>query len=124
MDLHCRKVERIYRARRELVDELMRQHFPGEISWKRPQGGFSYWLQLPRAMDSMDVLQVAVQHGVEFAPGNYFYVGRPASNCLRLAYSTLTQPQLRQGVKRLGAVLREILNQRERDSLARSARQA
>jgi len=125
MDLHCRKVERIYRARRELMDELMRQHFPSEITWKRPQGGFSFWIQLPRGINSMDVLKLAVQQGVEFAPGNYFYVGRPESNCLRLAYSTLTQPQLRQGVKRLGAVLREALGQtRGREPALRSARQA
>src|SRR5206468_3041153 len=102
MDLHCRKVERIYRARRELMDELMRQHLPGDITWKRPQGGFSFWLQLPRNLRSMDALRIAVEEGVEFAPGNYFCVGRAESNCLRLAYSTLTQPQLRTGVKRLG----------------------
>jgi DNA-binding transcriptional MocR family regulator len=124
MDLHCRKVERIYRARRELMDELMRQHFPGEVSWKRPQGGFSFWVQLPRGMQSMDVLRAAVAEGVEFAPGNYFYVGRPESNCLRLAFSTLTQPQLRQGVKRLGAVLREAMGQTRSREAVRNARQA
>jgi 2-aminoadipate transaminase len=111
MDLHCRKVERIYRARRELMDELMRQHFPGDVTWKRPQGGFYYWIQLPRGQRSMDLLKSAVAEGVEFAPGNYFYIGRPESNCLRLAFSTLTQPQLRQGVKRLGAVMHRALAQ-------------
>jgi 2-aminoadipate transaminase len=109
MDLHCRKVERIYRARRELMDELMQQHFPGEVTWKRPQGGFYFWVQLPRGMRSMEILKLAVAEGVEFAPGNYFNVGRTESNCMRLAFSTLTQPQLRTGVKRLGAVLRTAL---------------
>lgn len=111
MDLHCRKVERIYRARRELMDELMQQHFPGEVTWKRPQGGFNYWVQLPRGIRSMDVLRLAVAEGVEFAPGNYFNVGRTESNCMRLAFSTLTQPQLRTGVKRLGAIIRKALAQ-------------
>jgi DNA-binding transcriptional MocR family regulator len=117
MDLHCRKVERIYRARRELMDELMQQHFPAEVIWKRPQGGFNFWVQLPRGIRSMDVLRMAVAQGVEFAPGNYFNVGRTESNCMRLAFSTLTQPQLRTGVKRLGAVLRAALSlQRGREA--------
>jgi 2-aminoadipate transaminase len=112
MDLHCRKVERIYRARRELTDELMRQHFPSEISWKVPQGGFSFWISLPQSMDSAELLRQAVQYGVEFAQGNYFYVGRRNSNNFRLAYSTLTQPQLRQGIRRLGVAITQALQER------------
>src|SRR5690606_36155073 len=99
------------RARRELMDELMQQHFPGEVTWKRPQGGFNFWVQLPRGLRSMDVLRLAVAEGVEFAPGNYFNVGRTESSCMRLAFSTLTQPQLRTGIKRLGAVIRSALAQ-------------
>lgn len=112
MDLHCRKVERIYRARRELADELMRQHFPSEVSWKRPQGGFSFWINLPQWLDSAELLKFAVQHGVEFSQGNYFYVGRRSSSNFRLAFSTLTQPQLRQGIKRLGLAIQQALGER------------
>lgn len=120
MDLHCRKVERIYRARRELTDELMRLNFPSEVSWKRPQGGFSFWINLPQWMDSGELLKTAVQFGVEFSQGNYFYVGRRNSSNFRLAFSTLTQPQLRQGVKRLGQALQQALEER-RGRLGQSA---
>jgi 2-aminoadipate transaminase len=109
LDLHCRKVERIYRARRELLDELMRQHFPSEVSWKKPSGGFSFWVSLPERLSATELLKHAVEQGIEFAPGNYFNVGRRESNNLRLAFSTLTQPQLRQGVKRLGQVITSVL---------------
>jgi 2-aminoadipate transaminase len=112
MDLHCRKVERIYRARRELTDELMRAHFPSDVSWKRPQGGFSFWINLPQWQDSGELLKTAVRFGVEFSQGNYFYVGRRNSNNFRLAFSTLTQPQLRQGIKRLGLALQQALEER------------
>lgn len=109
LDLHCRKVERIYRARRELLDELMRQQFPSEVSWKKPSGGFSFWVSLPERYSSTELLKRAVEEGVEFAPGNYFHVGRRESNNLRLAFSTLTQPQLRQGAKRLAQVIVKVL---------------
>lgn len=108
-DLHCRKVERIYRARRELTDELMRQHFPSEVSWKRPGGGFAYWVSLPAWLDSGSLLKHAIARGVEFAQGNYFYVGRRNSPNFRLAFSTLTQPELRQGVRRLGQAIHEAM---------------
>ena len=114
MDLHCRKVERIYRGRRELMDELMRQHFPSEASWKKPGGGFSFWVGLPERMTSRELLKLAIERGVEFAPGNYFFVDGRDTNYLRLAFSTLTQPQIRQGIKRLGAVITETLSERRR----------
>lgn len=119
MELHWRKVERIYRGRRELMDELMRQHFPSEVSWKTPSGGFSYWVNLPRWLDSMQLLKRAVSHGVEFAPGSYFNVGRRSSSDLRLAFSTLTQPQLRQGVRRLGAVISAAIREEQPPASAR-----
>lgn len=105
LDLHCRKVERIYRARRELMDELMQQHFPSGTEWTKPDGGFNYWVSLPAGMSSAELLQASVEQGIDFAPGNYFNVERRESESFRLSFSTLTQPQLRQGVKRLGTAL-------------------
>jgi 2-aminoadipate transaminase len=116
LDLHCRKVDRIYRARRELMDELMRQHFRSEISWKKPSGGFSFWVSLPEWLSSTRLLKQAVAQGIEFAPGNYFHVGRRESSNLRLAFSTLTQPQLRQGIRRLGNVMAQALDTEHRQA--------
>jgi len=109
MELHLRKMERIYRGRRELMDELMRAHFPSEVSWKKPAGGFSYWVGLPEPLNSRALLKEALKVGVEFAPGNYFYVSGRDTNYFRLAFSTLTQPQIRQGIKRLGKVLKRVV---------------
>lgn len=116
MELHCRKVERIYRARRELMDELMRQHFPHDVAWKTPPGGFSFWVSLPEpqrgGLSSNELLKQAIAQGLEFAPGSYFYADRRESPSLRLAFSTLTQPQIRQGVRRLGALMQAALSAR------------
>ena len=109
MELHLRKMERIYRGRRELMDELMRTHFPSEVSWKKPTGGFSYWIKLPESLNSRLLLKEALKAGVDFAPGNYFNVSGRDTNTFRLAFSTLTQPQIRQGIKRLGLVIRKAI---------------
>lgn len=117
LDLHLRKVERIYRARRELMDELMRQHFPSDVTWRRPTGGLSYWVELPPQLRSRELLERAVAVGLDFAPGNFFYVDRRESSSLRLSFSTLTQPQLRQGVRRLGAVIHQALRESRKAGL-------
>jgi DNA-binding transcriptional MocR family regulator len=120
LDLHLRKVERIYRARRELMDDLMRQHFPHDVSWKRPSGGLSFWVSLPAGMSSHAVLEKAVPAGLEFAPSSFFYIDRHDGPQMRLSFSTLTQPQLRQGVRRLGVVIQRAMLEARRSSLTAS----
>ena len=118
--MHLRKVERIYRARRELMGDLMRQHFPSDVSWKRPSGGLSFWVSLPGAMSSRELLDRSVEAGLEFAPGNFFYIDRRDGPHMRLSFSTLTQPQLRQGVRRLGLVIQRAMLETRRTSLTAS----
>jgi 2-aminoadipate transaminase len=120
LDLHLRKVERIYRARRELMDDLMRQHLPSDVSWKRPSGGLSFWVSLPPGLSSRDLLERSVEAGLEFAPGNFFYIDRRDGPYMRLSFSTLTQPQLRQGVRRLGLVIQRAMLESRRASLTAS----
>jgi DNA-binding transcriptional MocR family regulator len=119
MDLHNRKVERIYRARRELMDEMMQVHFPSTVSWKKPTGGFCYWVALPTGMSSRRLVRGAAEHGVKYVPSNYFNVGGKDSKYFRLAFSTLTQPQIRQGIKRLGQMLDAALAQPEQAASGR-----
>jgi 2-aminoadipate transaminase len=118
LDLHLRKVERIYRARRELMDDLMRQQFPADVSWKRPSGGLSFWVSLPSGLSSRDLLERSIEAGLEFAPGNFFYIDRRDGPNMRLSFSTLTQPQLRQGVRRLSLVIQRAMLDARRTSLA------
>jgi DNA-binding transcriptional MocR family regulator len=109
-DLHLRKVERIYKARRELMGELLRTHMPTEASWQQPSGGLTYWVKLPEGLSGEALLAEAVTQGIDFAPGSYFSVGHKDTNHIRLAFSTLTQPQLRQGIRRLGIAAAKLMN--------------
>lgn len=118
-DLHLRKVERLYKARRELMNELLRTHLPAEASWKEPRGGLTYWVTLPHGLSGESLLEEAVKHGIDFAPGSFFSLGHKDTGHLRLAFSTLTQPQLRQGVKRLGAAAAEFLQSQRRGNKGR-----
>jgi DNA-binding transcriptional MocR family regulator len=56
---------------------------------------------------------------VKYVPSNYFNVGGKDSKYFRLAFSTLTQPQIRQGIKRLGQMLDAALAQPEQAASGR-----
>jgi len=102
MDLHLRKMARIYRERTTAMETAMREHLPKSFRWQKPAGGFSFWVEMPEKLLSVPLLQRAVEHGVDFASSNFFYHDKQDSHFIRLAFSMLTQQEIRSGMKRLG----------------------
>ena len=67
------------------------------------------WVQLPsvngRPMNAVDLLPVAVDHGVAFVPGAPFYSGHASVSTLRLSFVSSTAEQLQKGVVMLAQAI-------------------
>jgi len=98
----------IYRSRRDAMLEALERHFPPQATWTRPHGGLFVWATLPDYIDTSDLLAKALRENVAFVPGAAAYVdGRRGSNSMRLNFSASTADEIREGVRRIGAVLSE-----------------
>jgi len=98
----------IYRSRRDAMLEALDRHFPPQATWTRPHGGLFVWATLPDYIDTSDLLAKALRENVAFVPGAAAYVdGRRGSNSMRLNFSASTADEIREGVRRIGAVLSE-----------------
>lgn len=104
---HIARIRELYRRRRDLMVELMQEHFPAEASWVVPEGGLFVWVTLPAGCDSQAILGDAVEEGVAFVPGRGFYATGGGENAMRLNFSNAGEEQLQRGIARLGAVLRK-----------------
>ncbi len=111
---HVARIREMYRRRRDLMLELMREHFPPEVTWTVPDGGLFLWVTLPAGCDSQAILADAVEQGVAFVPGRGFYACGGGEDTMRLNFSNANEEQLQQGIARLGTVLK-----RHVDTLAR-----
>ena len=103
---HLRRSTRLYRQRREAMLKAIKRHLPAEVQVTPPQGGLFIWLRLPAGVSSLDLLPLALEAGVEFAPGHRFFVN-PAEgeSYLRLNFATQTPEDIEIGVRRLGMAL-------------------
>lgn len=105
---HLRRTTRLYRARRDAMLGAIRRHLPG-VRVLPPQGGLFAWLKLPDGLSSLKLLPLALEAGVEFAPGTRFFPlpgeGEPF---LRLNFAACTPEEIEQGMLRLGQVLRRM----------------
>src|SRR5436190_10114947 len=98
----------IYRSRRDAMLEALERHFPPQATWTRPGGGLFVWATLPDYIDTSDLLAKALRENVAFVPGAAAYVdGRRGSNSMRLNFSASAAHEIREGVRRIGAVLSE-----------------
>ena len=70
------------------------------------EGTFYLWLELPEGSDAAALLERATAAGVTFVPGTDF---GGAPNTARLAFSFVSPDEIREGVRRLAALVREPL---------------
>jgi 2-aminoadipate transaminase len=100
------RVSTLLRARRDAMLEALERELP-DARWSRPQGGYFVWLELPEGADAGALLERATAAGVTFVPGADFG-GAPAT--ARLAFSFVSPDEIREGVRRLAALVREPLH--------------
>jgi DNA-binding transcriptional MocR family regulator len=96
------RVRELIGARRDAMLDALDEESPGGVRWSRPDGGYFLWLDLPHGVDARDVLARAEEAGVTFVPGTDFGA---APNTARLAYSFVSPGEIREGVRRLAALL-------------------
>jgi DNA-binding transcriptional MocR family regulator len=96
-----------YRSRRDAMIEAIEEHFPDGAMWTHPAGGFFVWVTLPEWMDTKAMLAAAVERRVAYVPGTAFYPDGRGADRMRLAFCYPTEDRIREGVARLGELLRD-----------------
>lgn len=97
--------QEVYRERRDALLESLQALMPEGTSWTIPAGGFYSWLTLPQGLDATAMLPRAVANLVAYVPGTGFYVDGQGRQNLRLSYCYPEPDRIREGVRRLAAVI-------------------
>ena len=102
------QLERLHAAYGARLDTLLAglpAATPDGTRWTTPEGGMFVWLTLPEGMDADALLPAAVDAGVAYVPGSTFFADDPRANTARLAFVTLTEAEIAEGLTRLAPVL-------------------
>jgi 2-aminoadipate transaminase len=97
----------IYRARRDAMLEALERFFPAQATWSRPAGGLFCWATLPDYIDTTDLLARALRENVAFVPGAAAYADGRGGAAMRLNFSASGEDEIREGIRRIGAVISE-----------------
>ena len=104
---YVRSLAEIYRRRRDTMLDALAEHLPAEAEWTHPAGGLFVWATLPDYIDTTDLLARALQEDVAFVPGRAAFLDGRGGSSLRLNFSGVSEDDIREGVRRIGKVVRE-----------------
>jgi 2-aminoadipate transaminase len=108
LDEHVKIIRQVYKERRDVMLEAMEELFPSNVRWTRPLGGMFLWGILPEDMDAAEVLKKAIERKVAFVPGASFHPNGGGKNTMRINFSYSNPENIREGVSRLGTLLKEL----------------
>src|SRR5947199_167612 len=99
----------IYRQRRDTMLDALARHFPPQAEFTRPGGGLFIWATLPEFIDTTDLLARCLRDNVAFVPGEQAYLDGRGRNSMRLNFSISDEETIREGVRRIGSVVEELV---------------
>jgi 2-aminoadipate transaminase len=118
LDEHVKLIRDVYRERRDVMLQALDEFFPKEATWTHPHGGLFLWVTLPEGANCQELLKSAVNEKVAFVPGDCFYPREgDGLNNMRLNFSNATPEQIREGIRRLGGVVRAHIEQHELEAV-------
>ncbi|MBQ8500174.1 MAG: PLP-dependent aminotransferase family protein [Bacteroidales bacterium] len=100
----CKSIE-LYRSKRDLLLSLLETHMPEGVKWTRPEGGLFLFLTLPEGFDAVKFYDKALDAGVAYVAGEFFYPDRSGKNTMRLNFSFMTPERMTEGVRLLASLV-------------------
>jgi 2-aminoadipate transaminase len=114
-DRHLIALHKRYAHKARVMREALEKHFPLEVKWDLPDGGLYFWARLPRGMKSgtnSKLFRAALANDVLYVPGELCYADDPSrrkpDSEIRISFGSATEENIREGIKRLGKVLRTV----------------
>jgi 2-aminoadipate transaminase len=104
LEPNIEKLRQLYRPKLEATLAALREHLP-QAEWIKPEGGYFVGVTLPEGASIADLLAKASEAGLSLSDGRGFFAQGGGDRFLRLAFPSLTTPEIGEGISRLAKLL-------------------
>jgi DNA-binding transcriptional MocR family regulator len=81
---HLRRLRAALARQQALALRVIAEHFPPGTRVTRPEGGYFLWLELPPAVDALELHRLALAQRISLAPGQLYSTDRRFRNFVRI----------------------------------------
>ena len=100
---HVAALRRLYAEKQDRARAALERSFGDvpDVRWNDPEGGFYFWVELPRDVSARRLFDAALEEGAAFVPGEAFATATDHSSALRFSISAPSPERIDEGVARL-----------------------
>lgn len=102
LEPHLVECNELYAKKRNMMLDMLGQHFPKEMMWTKPEGGLFLWSELPKGYSSMRLLDYVLPAKVAYVPGESFFADGRGIGTMRLNFANASLESMQVGMKLLG----------------------
>jgi len=99
---HLNHLRRTLQQNYQNYVEAIAEYFPEGTKTSRPQGGLAIWIEFNKKIDTVELYDLAIKHGISISPGRMFTLQNQFENCMRLSIGLPWTDELRLKLKQLG----------------------
>ena len=104
-DSHIQDMRGALKRKCNVLSAALREHFGPLVDFEEPRGGMYLWVKLPPAIDSRDLVQIALEEGIAYNPGpDWSADPDSAANYIRLCFALPSETEIWEGIEKLAKV--------------------
>lgn len=104
---HSKKALKIYKERRDLFCQILKDELSDYIDFKVPDGGMSVWVTLKNSGDWREIRDQALQKGLLIEPHEKYNPVSRTESGIRMGFASLNEDEIRKGLKILSSVIKK-----------------
>jgi GntR family transcriptional regulator/MocR family aminotransferase len=105
LDRHIKKVMKVYKARRDLFCQLLKENFKDVFSFEIPKGGMAVWLTLNKKYSWNLISEIAKTHKLEIGAWQRYDAAKTRHNSIRMGFATYNEAEIYELINRLSKTI-------------------
>ncbi|CCH02868.1 transcriptional regulator, GntR family with aminotransferase domain [Fibrella aestuarina BUZ 2] len=101
-ELHLRRLRRTLTSNCQRYQLAIRTYFPKGTRISEPQGGFTLWVEVDPAVDTIALADKLAPFQISIMPGQLFSLQPQYTNCMRLSYGLPFNERVEWGLRQIG----------------------
>ncbi len=98
-DLHMNKLRKSLHIQSIRYLKVISDNFPSETRIRKPMGGFVFWIELNKKINTTNIFYDAIAEGVSIWPGQIFSASGGFENFIRIAFGAPLNDKIENSLK-------------------------